>query len=80
MSTPTSKLFLGTPVINKSRRIILSSPSQDSGDSESEWSWDEFEGITDTEGPSSPGGANLAVVVPHMQEVSSEVKGVPSGA
>jgi len=66
-------------MINKTRRIVLSSPSQVSGDSDSEQSWAEFEGIADAEGSSSPGGVNFAVVVPREQEASSEVEGVPSG-
>ena len=80
MSTPTSKLLVGTPVISKSRRIVLSSPSQDSLDSGSEWSWAKFEGIADAEGSSSLDGVSVVELGPCVPEAGSEVEGDSPGA
>jgi len=77
MSTPTSKLLVGTPVVSKSRRIVLSSPSQDIPDSDSERSWAEFKGITDM---GALDGASLASMDSPVQELQSGIVGESSGA
>src|SRR5882672_12536123 len=76
MSSPSHKIVVATPINAKGRRIVLSSPSQDSEESDSDGPWTGFE---DVAGAGTSGRANSAGVDPHMQEVSSEVEGVPFG-
>ena len=79
MSTPSCKLLVATPTIAKGRKIVLSSPSQDSEESDSDGSWTGFEDIAGA-GPSpSADGANLANLDPRVQEGGLEVEGGPSG-
>jgi len=76
MSSPSRKIVIATPTIAKGRRIVLSSPSQDSEESDSDGPWTGFEDIADA---GASDRANSAGVDPRMQETSSEGEGVPFG-
>ena len=76
MSSPSCKIVVTTPTIAKGRRIVLSSPLQESEESDSDGPWTGFEDIV---GVGTSGRANSAGVDPRVQEVSSEVEGVPFG-
>ena len=76
MSSPSRKIVVATPTMAKGRRIVLSSPSQDSEEGDSDGSWTGFEDIV---GTGASDRANSAGVDPPVQEADLEVEGVPFG-